>query len=248
MANIQLIRTSNGSGPAALATVQAQRSSSSMILVVDTVSNFNTGGFIATAGTPKNIALASGENLLVLENPMVFEGHIDSGDIIIDSVVSGYSDNGNDIGDVIIVKPTSSWGNEIADILEVSLDDDGTLNATAISQIASGLSGASIRLAPRINVQTTTATLTPDIDSYNYERITGQTGAITVANPTGTPNEGDGLLIEITGTAAQAITWGTDYVAKSQYGLALPATTVTTQTTFITFVWDSTLSKWVAIL
>lgn len=127
MASIQLIRASSSGGPAALATVQSQRSSSSLTISVDTVSNFNTGGFIATTGSPKNIALTSGENLLVLENPMVFKGHVDSGNIIIDEVVNGYADNGNNIGDVVIVKPTSAWADEIADVLSVSHTDSGAL-------------------------------------------------------------------------------------------------------------------------
>lgn len=249
MPSISLIRTSNGNGPAALATVQQQRSASSLTFDVDTVSNFNVSGFIATSGTPTNIPLASGENLLVLSNPMVFRGHIDGSDIIIDEIVDGYSDNGSDIGDVIIVKPTSAWGDEIADVLDVSLNDDGTLSATAISQIlGSGLTADDLRVKPRIEVVETTSTLTPDIDTANYYRVTGQTGAITIGEPTGTPNEGDGLLIEITGTAARAITWNSIYEANSQYGLGLPTTTVTTKTTFVTFTWNSDRGKWVAVL
>ena len=222
-----------------------------MTFSVDTVSNFNTSGFIATAGTPKNITLASGESLLTLDNPMVFIGHIDSGNIIIDSLAPGYTDNGNDIGDVIIVKPTSEWGNAVADVLAVSLADDGTLNSTALTQIETGLSGASIRLAPRIRVQTTVdegVGLLVNIDNYNYERVTAQGETLVIVNPAGTPNDGDGILFDLTATADhRVLIWGTDYVANSLYGLELPDE-IGTKTTFITVVYNSTLGKWVAIL
>jgi hypothetical protein len=91
--------------------------------------------------------------------------------------------------------------------------------------------------------------ISPNIDDYNYYRRTAQAASITIANPTGTPVDGDGLLIELqdNGTT-RAITWGSGYAVDSIYGLALPTTTVVGKTHFITFIRNATTSKWVAVL
>lgn len=241
MPNIDLIRASDGTGDATVATFTANRSVSATTCQVDSVAGYPQD-FIATSGTP-NV-----DTGIIESNIQVFTAHLSGSDIVIDDFAPGYSDTGNQVGDIIVLKPTTRTQDEIADVLEVSHNDDGTLNSVAMTQIASDSAVkaaiASERRIPRLRVQSDVSTLSPNIDDYNYERVTGLTQAITVANPTGTPNDGDGLLIEITGTAARAITWGSNYEANSQYGLTLPTTTVTTKTTFITFVYDDDTSKW----
>ena len=102
--------------------------------------------------------------------------------------------------------------------------------------------------APRISVTTSTATLAPNIATANYYRVSAQAEALAISNPIGTPSDGEGLLFEITGTAARTISWGSNYEANSQYGLTLPTTTVTTKTTFLTFVWSTVRNKWLAVM
>jgi hypothetical protein len=99
--------------------------------------------------------------------------------------------------------------------------------------------------AGRFSTTTTTATLTPNINTHSYYRITAQAGALSIAAPTGTPYDGQGLLIEIqdNGTT-RALTWDAAYVSDSIYGLALPTTTTVNKTHFLTFVWNDTTDKW----
>jgi hypothetical protein len=44
----------------------------------------------------------------------VFEGHLSGGKIIIDVAAPGYTDKGNAVNDVILLKPTTHWANTVA--------------------------------------------------------------------------------------------------------------------------------------
>lgn len=242
MADLRLVSASDGNGEAVRATVTGIRNPSSTVINVDSVLNWPSY-FIATSGT----LLPDGT--LDQGTVTVFSGHLSSTTIVIDGFLPGYSDTGNTVGQVVVLKPTTAWADEIARVLSTSLDNDGTLNNAALTQIASGLGKKSIRLSPRISVAASVATLSPNVDDYNYYRLTAQAAALTVANPTGTPVEGEGLLIELTddGTS-RAISWGANYTVNSIYGLTLPAATTAGKTHFITFVWSVDKSKYVAVL
>jgi hypothetical protein len=100
------------------------------------------------------------------------------------------------------------------------------------------------RLDPTTTTTTSTATLTPDISAGDTFTITAQAAALSVANPTGTPVNGQKMIIRIkdNGTA-RAITWsGTQYRASTD--LSLPTTTVINKTMYLGFIWNSTDSKW----
>lgn len=238
---LNLINASNGNGEAVRASVTAIRAQGSTTLKVDSLTNW-PANFIATSGK----LLPDGD--LDPETVVVFFGHLTGSDIIIDGFAPGYDDDGSKVSDVVLIKPTTLWADQIAETLEVSLENDGTLNENAIEQVlSSGQIAEDLRIKPRIS-SAASGNIAPNIDEYNYYRRTGATATVAVANPIGTPNDGEGLLIEITGTAARAITWGDAFVAKSQYGLSLPSTTVTTNTTFVTFVYNEALTKYVAVM
>lgn len=99
------------------------------------------------------------------------------------------------------------------------------------------------RVTPRRGNTTSSATPTINTDTVDVYSLTAQTVAITsmTTNLSGTPSHGDGLLIEVTGTAARAITWGTGFEAST---IALPTTTVTTAMLSVAFTYNSATSKW----
>lgn len=103
------------------------------------------------------------------------------------------------------------------------------------------LNGA--RITPRVGSTTSSATPTINTDLYDIYQLTAQAADITsfTTNLTGTPVEGDGLIIEITGTAARAITWGTKFEAST---IALPTTTVTTAKLSVAFLYNAVTAKW----
>lgn len=97
------------------------------------------------------------------------------------------------------------------------------------------------RITKRSQTITSTATLTPSWDTDDNIFITAQAAAITIANPTGTPTQGQTIMIRLkdNGTA-RAITYGANYRA---FGSALPTTTVISKTMYIGLIANTTDSK-----
>lgn len=79
-------------------------------------------------------------------------------------------------------------------------------------------------LNTRVRSTTSTATLTPNVSLYDMDVITAQAEALVIANPEGTPSNGDGFMIDVTDNGtARAITYGNKYVG---YAEVLPSTTI----------------------
>lgn len=106
------------------------------------------------------------------------------------------------------------------------------------------------RWTARIGTTTSSATPTINTDNYDVYKITAQAVDITsfTTNLSGTPTDGQILEIQITGTAARAITWGSSFAAST---IALPSTTVTTATLTAVFQYYTTSSygnnKWIIV-
>jgi len=114
---------------------------------------------------------------------------------------------------------------------------------------ATALAGASIatytgaetltnkRINPRVSTNTTTATLTPDISTFDQYNLTAQTGTLNVAAPTGSPQDGNKLILRILGSGTnQNITWNATY---TPIGFTLPATTIVSKTIYVGCVYNS---------
>jgi hypothetical protein len=89
---------------------------------------------------------------------------------------------------------------------------------------------------------TSTATLTTNSDTTYQSCLTAQAEALTIANPTGTPFNGQDLIVRVkdNGTA-RAITFGAQFRA---IGTALPTTTTISKTLYICALWNAADSKW----
>lgn len=99
----------------------------------------------------------------------------------------------------------------------------------------------------KIKVTTATSSATPTINTDNFDmlRITAQAAAITsmTTNLTGTPEDGDTLIVSITDNGtARAITWGASF--ESSGTVTLPTTTVISTRLDVAFIWNATTSKW----
>jgi len=103
------------------------------------------------------------------------------------------------------------------------------------------------RVVPRVlsaaNYTTDTGT-SLNIDNLDEFIVTAQAGPLRFNNPTGTPTDGQCLLIAVTGTAARALTYDTQFQAST---VALPTTTVSTNRLNMGFVWAAATSKWIIL-
>lgn len=233
--SLKHINASNGSGEAVRATITAIRAPLSTTLNVDAVTNWPSY-FIATAGTLQSDG--------TLANALVFFGHLSGSQIIIDTIAPGYVDSlGNSVGQVVLIKPNTPWANNVATVLGTSLADDGTFSSSGATDMAAKLSGKQIRLKPRISVTTTTGTLTPNIDNYSVYELNAQATSLSLAAPTGTPNDGDAMIIRIkdNGTT-RAITYDAVYANIS--GLDTLATTTVSKWHVLGIMYNAGVSKW----
>lgn len=107
-------------------------------------------------------------------------------------------------------------------------------------QVTAAMLAALARI-PAIQTVASASTVTPTFGN-DLVTITAQAAALTIANPTGTPIPGLGLVIRIkdNGTA-RAITWGSQYRG---IGVSLPGTTVASKTTYVAMVFNSTDTTW----
>lgn len=101
--------------------------------------------------------------------------------------------------------------------------------------------------APRIatfNQPGPSNTLTPNVDTTDLITVLAATAGFSVANPTGTPADGQRLVLRFkdNGTA-RAITWsGTQYRASSDD--PFPTTTVLSKTLYLAFMYNAADTKW----
>jgi hypothetical protein len=91
----------------------------------------------------------------------------------------------------------------------------------------------------------TSGTLTPNGDTTDVFNAFGLTGGITVAAPSGTPADGQKIILrfEDNGTG-RGITWTTTSGAYRAVGSTLPTTTVASKITYVGCVYNSTDVFW----
>jgi hypothetical protein len=95
---------------------------------------------------------------------------------------------------------------------------------------------------PNVQSVVSAATVTPNADTDDGVVITAQAEALTIANPSGTPGNGQALIIRLkdNGTA-RTITFGSEYRA---IGITLPTDTTISKTLYLGCIYNSTDSKW----
>lgn len=127
MANSLLdLKASDGTGEAAVAQIETPRTAGATTIDVNTVDNWPSQ-FIAMSGTK----LPSG--YIDQSTALLFKGHIDTGNIIIDEIAPGYTDDGNTAGQIVVIKPNTLWTDEIVALLQAAHANDGSIKTDAIS-------------------------------------------------------------------------------------------------------------------
>jgi len=156
-------------------------------------------------------------------------------------------------------------GNLLMDVNHQTLLDSSTLTAlnfnlrtlnnsvTTTKLDWSGSSGVDIVIngtetsgwIPRVETEGS-YNATPSVNTNNYDeyRQVVLSGVLTSITLSGTPHEGQSLIVRLEDTGSpQTLAFGTSFVASGN--VALPTTTVASTLLSIQFVYDSTASKWV---
>lgn len=102
------------------------------------------------------------------------------------------------------------------------------------------------RINPRVVAAgATSGTLTPDGDTTDVFNALGLTGPITVAAPSGTPVDGQRIILRFEDNgSARAITWTITSGAYRAVGATLPTTTVASKVTYVGCIYNSTDVFW----
>ena len=117
------------------------------------------------------------------------------------------------------------------------------------NELTATTNGLKANLVPRVvAAAATTGTITPNGDTTDVYKAEGLTGDITLAVPSGTPVDGQKLVLrfEDDGTA-RAITWTTSAGGFRAIGITLPTTTTATKITYVGCVYNATDSFWDAV-
>jgi hypothetical protein len=152
------------------------------------------------------------------------------------------------IGDLPATSDTNAVhvnaANEITAITEkttVSNIDEFIIEDSGASFVKKSIKRKAI-INPITITTASTATLTIDSDSTDFAVITAQTEALTIAAPTGTPVEGQKVIVRIKDDgSARGITFNAIFRA---IGVTLPTTTVASKITYLGLVYNSTDTKW----
>ncbi len=97
---------------------------------------------------------------------------------------------------------------------------------------------------PRVTSVTSTATLTVDSSTTDQAVITAQSGALTINAPTGSPADGQKLIIRIKAVGTSVITWN---VIFRQIGTTLPTPTTANKSIYVGLIYNSLDAKWDAV-
>lgn len=165
------------------------------------------------------------------------------------------------INKVAITAPASSATLTIADgktftvnnTLTFSGTDSTTMTLPGGSTTLAGIDTTQTltnkRITARIGTVADAATITPTSDTADQYNVTALAQAATVASPSGTPTDGQKLVLRFkdNGTG-RALTWTTGSSgAYRAVGITLPTTTTANKTTYVGCIWNAADSRWDAV-
>ena len=101
------------------------------------------------------------------------------------------------------------------------------------------------RVTPRIGTVSSASTITPTGDASDQYNVTALAVNPTIATPSGTPTDGQRLLLRIkdNGTS-RSLTWTTSAGAYRAQGVTLPTATTISTPLFVGCIWNAQDSFW----
>ena len=168
--------------------------------------------------------------------------------LLIEDVADGNNKKKITIGDIPGTTDATAIhvdvANEITAIAEktsVDNQDEFVLEDSEASFFKKSIKRKTI-VSPIDNTVSSSATLTPNVDEYDQETITGLSSALTINAPTGTASNGLKLVLRITDNGTnRALTWNAIF---QEIGVTLPTTTTATKTIYVGLIYNATATKW----
>jgi len=166
-----------------------------------------------------------------------------------------YAQFSNDVSNGIAIgvggSTASGWTQNLAAVFNASNNPIafGTNNTERMRIDASGDVTLTNKIIPNVQSVASASTITPNANTDTQVSVTALAVPATIAAPSGTPSDGQSLVIRIedNGTA-QALTWTTGSSgAYRPVGITLPTTTVATKVVYVGFKYNSTDLRWDAI-
>lgn len=161
------------------------------------------------------------------------------------SAIAGISPSNDDI----IQRKSGEWTNRTMAQVKTDLvlvkGDVGLGNVDNTSDSTKNSATATLtnkRVNPRVSATTSSSTPTPDADTDDEYNVTALAATATFGAPTGTPVNGQPLIIRIkdNGTA-RGLSFNSIYRA---IGVTLPTTTVISKTMYLGMIYNSADTKW----
>jgi hypothetical protein len=187
--------------------------------------NQNTTG--TAAGLSATLAISSGGTGQTTRQ--------DAMDALAGAVTSGQYLRGN--GTDVVMSAIQA-----ADVPTLNQNTTGNAaTATTATNVSNGLVSSS-RINPRVSSTTSTASITPDISSFDQYAVTAQAATLTINAPTGTPVDGNKLIFRIldNGTS-QNLSWNATYTV---IGVTLPTTTTINKMTYVGCIYNAANTRW----
>jgi len=151
--------------------------------------------------------------------------------------------------DDVIQRKAGAWTNrtmaQVKTDLALAKGDVGLGNVDNTSNATERAATATLtnkRVTKRTGTATSSATPTPDADAHDVYTVTALAAGATFGAPTGTPTEGQSLVIRVkdNGTA-RSLAYNAIYRAV---GVTLPTTTVISKTIYLGMFYNSSDTKW----
>ena len=134
------------------------------------------------------------------------------------------------VGNIVVVKVATA-GTNTPSLQNSPLSSDGT-----------NVSNTGIYL-PRVVTLTDASTVTLNAGTTDIGELSSLSQTTNFANPTGTPHDGQKIIVEILSSSSQTLTWGANFEGSSD--IALPTATSGASTLDIMgFVYLGLKSKW----
>lgn len=203
---------------------------------VDTTA-FNALTRINTKGTVSSVALANGFGLSISGSPVTGTGTI-TATVDTTKVATKADVNAKGSGTVTSIQVVGGTGATVTPTTAVTTSGVYTVTPEVSSATYNTLSNK--RWVPRvISAASYTTSVTIPADSVDLFQITAQAGALLFNAPSGTPNNGDLLVIRIkdNGTA-RALTY------NAIFNWSPPSTTVLGKYLVMCFMYNSVTSNW----